>query len=79
MKQWPKPTSTIVIKSFLALAGYYRRFVERFSSIASPMTRLTQNLVKFQWSYDCEKSFIELKTRLTTTTFLILPKVQMAM
>ena len=40
VKQCPKPTSTIDIKSFYGLAGYYKRFVEGFSSIASPLTRL---------------------------------------
>ena len=45
-----------------------------FLSIASPLTRLTQTMVKFQWSDDCEKSFVELKTRLTTTLVLTLPE-----
>ena len=74
VKQWPRPTSATDIRSFLGLAGYYRRFVEGFSSIASPLTKLTQKKVKFQWSDDCEKSFTELKTRLTTTPILTLPK-----
>ncbi|WMV50427.1 hypothetical protein MTR67_043812 [Solanum verrucosum] len=73
MKQWPKPTSPTYIRSFLGLAGYYRRFVEGFSSIASPLTKLTQKKVKFQWSGDCEKCFAELKTRLTTAPVLTLP------
>ena len=49
VKQWPKPTSTIDIISFLGLAGYYRRVVEGFSSIASRLRRLTKKMVKFQW------------------------------
>ena len=49
-------------------------FVEEFSSIASPLTRLTQKIVKFQWLDDCEKSFVELKTRLSTSSVLTLPK-----
>ncbi|WMV09562.1 hypothetical protein MTR67_002947 [Solanum verrucosum] len=57
-------------KEHASLAGYYRRFVEGFSSIAAPLTRLTQKKVKFQWSDDCEKSFAELKTKLTTTPVL---------
>ena len=48
--------------------------MEGFSSIASPLTRLTKKMVKFQWSDDCEKSFAELKTRLTTATVLTLPE-----
>ncbi|WMV45499.1 hypothetical protein MTR67_038884 [Solanum verrucosum] len=74
VKQWVRPTSPIDIRSFLRLAGYYRRFVEGFSSIASPLTMLTHKKVKFQLSDDCEKSFTELKTRLTTTHVLTLPE-----
>ena len=47
VKQWPRPTSATDIRSFLGLACYYRRFVEGFSSIASPLTKLTQKKVKF--------------------------------
>ncbi|XP_070032617.1 uncharacterized protein [Nicotiana tomentosiformis] len=53
--------------------GYYRRFVEGFSSLAAPLTKLTHKNVKFQWSEACEKSFQELKNRLTTTPILTLP------
>ena len=41
IQNWPRSTSVTEIRSFLGLAGYYRRFVEGFSSIASPLTRLT--------------------------------------
>jgi hypothetical protein len=64
------------IHSFLGLAGYYRRFIEGFSTIASPMTRLTRKEDKFEWSKECEISFQELKSRLTSTPILVLPKGQ---
>ena len=48
--------------------------MEGFLSIASPLTRLTHKMVKFQWSDDCDKSFAELKTRLTRTSVLTLPE-----
>ncbi|KAH0747210.1 hypothetical protein KY285_008867 [Solanum tuberosum] len=51
---------------------YYRRFVEGFSSIASPLTTLIQKKAKFIWSDDCEKSFKELKDRLTFAPVLTL-------
>ena len=41
--------SVFEIRSFLGLAGYYRRFIEDFSRISAPMTRLTRNEVKFDW------------------------------
>lgn len=74
VEQWPRPTFATNIRSFLGQAGYYRRFVEEFSSIASSLTRLTQKMVKFQWSNDCEKRFAVLKTRLTTAPILTLPE-----
>ena len=48
--EWPRPISVIEIRSFLGLAGYYRRFVQDFSRVAAPMTRLTQKNVRFIWS-----------------------------
>ncbi|KAH0776590.1 hypothetical protein KY290_008001 [Solanum tuberosum] len=74
VQNWSKCTSPTYIRSFLGLASYYRRFVEVFSSISSPLTKLTQKTTKFQWSEACEKSFQELKTRLTTTLVLTLPE-----
>ncbi|KAL9374753.1 hypothetical protein Peur_031632 [Populus x canadensis] len=73
VKQWLRPTSVTEIRSFLGLAGYYRRFVENFSRISAPLTKLTQKNVKFQWSEACEKSFLELKERLTTAPILAVP------
>ena len=74
--KWERPTNMTEIRSFLGLAGYYRRFVEGFSAIASPMTKLTRKEVKFEWSKECEQSFQELKKRLTTAPVLTLPEGQ---
>ena len=46
---WERPKSVFEIRSFLGLAGYYRRFIEDFSLIVAPMTRLTRKEVKFDW------------------------------
>jgi hypothetical protein len=61
------------VRSFLGLAGYYRRFVEGFSQLATPLTRLTKKNEKFQWSEECEQSFQELKQRSVTAPVLTLP------
>ncbi|WMV41595.1 hypothetical protein MTR67_034980 [Solanum verrucosum] len=53
---------------------YYRKFIEGFLSIAAILTNLTHKTVKFQWSDECEKSVLRLKTRLTTTLVLTLPE-----
>ena len=73
VRDWVRPSSITKIQSFLCHAGYYRRFVEGFSSIASPLTILTQKEVTFQWSDECEVSFHRLKTLLTTASILTLP------
>ncbi|XP_059292312.1 uncharacterized mitochondrial protein AtMg00860-like [Lycium ferocissimum] len=73
VKDWSRPMSATDIHSFLGLASYYQKFVEGFPSIASPLTKLTQNTAKFQWSKGCEKSFQVLKVRLTFAPVLTLP------
>ena len=54
---WDKPTNVTEVKSFLVLLVYYKRFIERFSSIAVPLTLLTRKNVKFEWKEEREKSF----------------------
>ena len=71
---WEMTKSVFEIHSFLGLAGYYRRFIEDFSLLAVPMTRLTRKEVKFGWNDLCEKAFQELKRRLTSTPILIVPE-----
>ena len=70
---WERPKSVFEIRSFLGLAGYYRRFIEDFSRLAVPMTRLTRKEVKFDWDDQWEEAFQELKMRLTSTPILIVP------
>ncbi|XP_070011767.1 uncharacterized protein [Nicotiana sylvestris] len=74
VKTWPRPTTPTEVRSFLELTGYYRRFVEGFSSLSSPLTKLTLKGAKFQWTDACEWSFQALKDRLTSTPVLMLPE-----
>ncbi|WMV58989.1 hypothetical protein MTR67_052374, partial [Solanum verrucosum] len=73
IRNWPRPLTPSDIRSVLGLAGYYRRFVNGFSSIASPMTKLTQKKAKFEWTDECERSFQTLKDKLVSAPILSLP------
>ena len=61
------------IRSFLGLAGYYRRFIPEFSRIAKPMTELLKKGTKFYWSDQCETAFRKLRTLLTSAPILAQP------
>ena len=74
VKNWPRPLNPIDIRSFLSLAGYHRRFVNCFSSIASLLTTLTKKSKKFEWSEACESSLHILKQGLTSALVLTLPE-----
>ena len=76
MLEWKQPTSVTEMRSFLCLTGYYRRFIKGFSKLARPMTKLLRKDKKFAWSEACERSFQELKARLTSAPVLVLPDIQ---
>lgn len=58
---FPVPRNAKDVKSFLGLAGYYRRFIRNFSQIAKPMTNQFKKDVEFNWDDLCQKSFEHLK------------------
>ena len=68
--QWNAPRNVSEVRSFLGLAGYYRRFVNGFSKIALPMTKLLQKNVPFIWDDKCQRSFETLKQMLTEVPVL---------
>ncbi|XP_072084528.1 uncharacterized protein [Arachis hypogaea] len=72
--EWERPTMMTEIRSFLGLAEYYQRFIEGFSGIALPMTKLTRKEVPFVWTSECEERFQTLKQNLTSAPVLILPE-----
>ena len=67
---WERQKSVFKIRSFLGLAGYYRRFIEDFSRLAAPMMRLTPKEVKFDWDDRYEEALPKLKRRLTSAPIL---------
>ena len=72
--EWPRPKSVTEVRSFLGLAGYYRRFIKGFAELATPLTRLTRKHAVFRWDESCEHSFEQLKRILTEAPILILPE-----
>ena len=73
---WKPPMNVTGIRCFLGLAGYYQKFVEGFSKLADPLTKLTRKERKFVWSEACQQSFDELKQKLTSASVLTLPSGQ---
>jgi hypothetical protein len=73
---WNTPQNISDIRSFLGLAGYYIRFIERFSKISKPMTELQGKGKTFEWTPRREASFQELKKRLTTSPILTMPDME---
>ena len=71
--EWNRLNSVTEVRSFLGLAGYYRRFVEGFSHLTMPLTHLTQKGAKFEWTGKCEESFQELKKRFVSAPILTIP------
>ena len=71
--QWPSPKTAKDLRSFLGLAGYYRRFVRHFGSISRPLTELLRKGALFVWIDLQEQAFVALKQALTSAPVLALP------
>lgn len=76
IEQWPSPVSAKEVRSFLGLAGYYRKFIKHFGIIAKPLTNLLRKGVHFLWTTVEETAFQTLKHSLVTAPVLALPNFQ---
>ncbi|GJY63824.1 putative nucleotidyltransferase, ribonuclease H [Tanacetum coccineum] len=74
VKNWKPPKTPTEIRSFLGLAGNYRRFIANFSKIAKPLTLLTQKIKKFKWGDEQENAFQTLKDILCDASILAHPE-----
>ena len=74
IKKWESPKTATEIRQFLGLTGYYRRFIGNFSTIAQPLTTLTQKDKKFVWGEKQEETFQTLKQKLCNAPILALPE-----
>jgi hypothetical protein len=73
---WKSLRSVTQIRSFLGLAGYYRRFILSFSKITKPMTQLLEKDAKFKWSLQCEEAFLTFRKLLITALVLAQPDIE---
>nr|GEY81150.1 reverse transcriptase domain-containing protein [Tanacetum cinerariifolium] len=74
MTNWQAPKNVGEIQSFLGLAGYYRRFIQDFSKIASSLIKLTKKNTPFVWAEEQEEAFVTLRKKLYEALILVLPE-----
>ncbi|GJT34510.1 putative reverse transcriptase domain-containing protein [Tanacetum coccineum] len=74
IRNWSAPTTPTEVRQFLGLAGYYRRFIEGFSLISKPLTKLTQKNKKYEWGTEEDEAFQTMKHKLCSAPILALPE-----
>ncbi|XP_041020513.1 uncharacterized mitochondrial protein AtMg00860-like [Juglans microcarpa x Juglans regia] len=72
---WPLPKDVLLLRGFLSLIGYYRRFVKNYSLIAKPLTSLLKK-DNFEWIQEAREAFENLKRAMTVTAVLTLPNFE---
>ena len=73
IKNYPVLNNTKQLKAFLGLAGFYRKFVPRFSPFAAPLHKLTGKNVPYMWGNEQAEAFQTLKDILCSELLLQYP------
>ena len=73
VSEYPSPKDVSQLKTFLGMAGYYRRFIPNFSETAAPLYELLKKEKPFEWSVSCEKAFTEIREKMATRLVLSFP------
>ena len=74
IRDWSVPRSVRDVRSFVGLCSYYRRFIKGFATIASPLHRLTEAGVAYDWTEKCQKAFDTLKQAITSDDVMAYPQ-----
>jgi len=74
IRNWKEPTNVKEIQQFVGLCNYYRQYIQNFSDMAAPMTRLTQKKTPFKWDVSCQNSFDDLREALCSAPVLAYPQ-----
>jgi hypothetical protein len=78
VQDWPRPTTIKEGRGFLGLAGYYRRLIQDFATIAAPLHNLMQHdkiKTSEHWDEDCTTAFAAIRTAMTSAPVLALPDI----
>ena len=70
VKSWEEPEKVRDVQYFLGFANFYRRFIKEYSNVAGPLFNLLKKNGVFDWSYECQLAFDELKSRFTSASIL---------
>jgi len=73
VRDWPTPYDVKEVRSFLGLASYFRRFVPTFAEIAALLPALTAKNKQFDWTPNCDRAFMRLKSALISSPILAMP------
>ena len=76
VQAWPVPKNQTELKGFLGLAGYYRRLVKEFASIAVPLNKMTSRKTPYEWGKEQQEAFVKLKLAITTAPVLGKPNYE---
>lgn len=76
VRDYPVPKCVREVRSFLGVAGYYRRFIENFAKLGKPLFDLTKQNTTFNWTQACQTAFETLKEKLLTAPVLVFPNFQ---
>ena len=74
---FPRPTNRKTVQRFLGLAGYFRRFIPHYSKVSCPLTELLKKNKQFVWTEQCEKAFVDIKSRLASRPILRPPNYEL--
>lgn len=70
--QWAPPQDLHQLRSFLGFTNYFRKFIQGYSKIVSPLTHMTRKGVKYDWSPQCQEAFDTIKDALTSAPTLVI-------
>ena len=70
IREWPEPKNLKEVQAFLGFANFYRRFIQRYSQICKPLTKMTKKKQLFHWECEQKEAFEKLKKKFTLASIL---------